>query len=169
MSNHTDFEERLRSHLAAKADLIDVPDHKFVQTKVIPFQPRHRITNLVAVAAGIAIVAMLGFGLLQSSSNNVTEAGILGLPDAACSVAVIPGDPPTGLIISVDATSETFGPTSADTPVTIKTDSPYTVKLFGSDDISGIPLDQQVVVGSACDVDVRVNRGETPTLQVDGW
>ncbi len=55
--NETDFEKRLHGHLAARASLIEVPDHKFVQTKVVPFQPRrNRFNNLVMAAAGVAVV-----------------------------------------------------------------------------------------------------------------
>lgn len=104
--NTTDFEDRLRNHLEAKANLIDVPDHQFVQTKVVPFQPRrHRFSNMLAVAAGLIVVLILGYGAWTTTGGDVTSASLFTPVSSSCEVTVATGSEVT---VTVAAGEESY-------------------------------------------------------------
>ena len=156
--NETDFEDRLRSHLAAKARLIEVPDHKFVQTKVVPFQPRrNRLSTLVAAAAGVAIVAVLGFGLFQATGGN-DEAGILGTAHDSCHVTIISGS--EGYWLTAATSAGSIGPVRTDLgqELTIAGGPPVVFRVFEAEDASD-PIAETTMAsaGAACSFDARVS------------
>jgi len=165
--NETDFEERLRGHLAAKARLIEVPDHKFVQTKVVPFQPRrNRFNNLAMAAAGAAIVAMLGFGLIQTTGNN-DEAGIIPTRHASCDVTVIAGS--DGYWLTATTSRATIGPFSSDQGQNLTVDGgpPVIFKVFDSEGATE-PIAETTMTraGGTCNFEVTVS-DSSGALQFD--
>lgn len=156
--NETDFEERLRGHLAAKARLIEVPDHKFVQTRVVPFQPRrNRFNNLVMAAAGAAVVAMLGFGLIQMTGNN-DEAGLISTRHASCDITVIAGS--DGYWLTATTSKATIGPVRTDEGQNLTVDGglPVVFKVFDSEDTTE-PIAETTMTssGARCSFEVTVS------------
>ena len=162
----SEFEERLRGHLAAKANLIDVPEHRFVQTKVIPFQPRrHRMSTLMAAAAGVAIVAMLGFGVFQASGRTANEASIIPGVTSPCAIHLIPGEP--GFWVTIDINGAEEGPFTSDADnlaLEFTDPGPATIRVYQSDtpdDLTedGTLIEEAVISDPACGDRVTVEAG----------
>jgi hypothetical protein len=161
--SETNLENRLRGHLAAKARLIEVPDHKFVQTKIVPFQPRrNRLGAFVAAAAGVAVVAILGFGVFQTTVGGLDEAGIIPPTFQRCNIVIVPGSEGYWIRASTSVTS--IGPfeTSPDQNLIIEGNLPVTVQLFDSPTAT-IPV-AETTIDSAdgdCSFGVSVSNGPT--------
>lgn len=138
--NEPDFEERLRGHLAARARLIEVPDHQFVQTKIVPFQPRRRrLDTLGMAAAGAAVIAILGFGVFQTTNGDNVQAGISDGANKSCSFQIAAGEP--GFWLTINDADERHGPFASDESVSLDLREPasLTVTVYRS-----INLDTQV-------------------------
>ncbi|MDH3193733.1 MAG: hypothetical protein OEY55_02655 [Acidimicrobiia bacterium] len=158
--NETDFEKRLRGHLAAKASLIEVPDHKFVQTKVVPFQPRRsRFNNLVMAAAGVAVVAMLGFGVLQVTGAG-SELGIIGTKPDRCQITIMPGQ--EGYWLTASTTKARIGPYGADVGQTVAVEGglPLVIEVFDSPQATDAIAENTInTPDKDCDYAVTVSEG----------
>ncbi|MBK5268600.1 MAG: hypothetical protein JJE47_14330 [Acidimicrobiia bacterium] len=161
--SETDFEDRLRGHLAAKARLIEVPDHKFVQTRIVPFQPRRRrFSTLVAAAAAVAVVAILGFGVFQTTVGGPDQAGIIPTTFARCEIIIVPGS--EGYWLRANTSVASIGPveTTPDQKLTIEGDLPVTVQIFDSPSAT-TPM-AETTIDSAdgnCSFGVSVSNGPT--------
>ncbi|MDH3308178.1 MAG: hypothetical protein OEO77_11750 [Acidimicrobiia bacterium] len=68
------IEDRLRDHLHARAEAIEVPEHRFVETKIVPFQPRRRLAPAWAAAAALVVIVAGGFALVTGQFQT-TSAG----------------------------------------------------------------------------------------------
>lgn len=160
--NETDFEKRLRGHLAAKARLIEVPDHKFVQTKVVPFQPRRsRLNNLVMAAAGVAVVAMLGFGLAQTDGLT-DDAGVIPTRFERCEIVVVPSS--ELFWVQAETTDQSVGPFGTGPGQTIKLAGglPLIVKVFDAPDATEPVVETTITTADgACAFGVSVSNGPT--------
>ena len=165
--NETDFEKRLRGHLAAKASLIEVPDHKFVQTRVVPFQPRrNRFNNLVMAAAGVAVVAMLGFGVLQVTGVGA-ELGIISTKHDRCQITILPGQ--EGYWLRASTPESSVGPydASAAQVVTLEGGLPLVVQVFDSPEATdAVGEDTIANANKVCAFGITVSDGPTG-IQID--
>ena len=158
--NETDFEKRLRGHLDAKASLIEVPDHKFVQTRVVPFQPRrNRFNNLVMAAAGVAVVAMLGFGVLQVTGAG-SELGIIPTKHDRCQITIIPGQ--EGYWLTASTSEASAGPYDANVGQTVTVDGglPLVIEVFDSSQATDAIAENTIdTADKTCDFGVTVSDG----------
>ncbi len=99
------LEDRLRDHLHAKASTFEVPEHRFVDTKIVPFHSRRR--QYPALAAAAALLAVL-VGVLALLTD-------LYDPPAVDEASVVPTLPDR----STPATGASLTPTFAAAPVTL--------------------------------------------------
>lgn len=165
--NETDFEDRLRGHLAAKARRIEVPDHKFVQTRIVPFQPRrNRLSTFAASAAAVAVVAILGFGVFQTTVRGPAEAGIISTTQR-CEIVILPGS--EGYWLRAKTSVASIGPfeTRPDQNLSIDGNLPMTVQIFDSSTAT-TPVAETTIesANGTCSFEVSISNGLTD-LQLD--
>lgn len=99
------LEDRLRDHLHAKASTFEVPEHRFVDTKIVPFHSRRRQYPALAAAAALLVVLVGVLALLTDWYD----------PPAVDEASVVPTLPDR----STPTTSPSISPTFAAAPVTL--------------------------------------------------